>query len=237
MESAHNWQKRVLREQRRRFFQHRFVRLVKLHAVRHARRLIDHRRPELRDHFRHELLRVFSFGEHVRSRRKRFLRVFRRQRPQNPYHAVPPDQSQNIPHERFRDFFLRQRNALIERGQCVTKAAVGFPRHQGQRRVVRRNPGRLHDLAQTRLDVLRRDSLEIVSLATGLDRRRNLLELRRRENEHHVWRRLLQRLQERIERLAGQHVHFVDDIDFVPPHGRSEFHRLPEFADFVNAAV
>jgi hypothetical protein len=44
---------------------------------------------------------------------------------------------------------------------------------------------------------------------------RDLVRLGRREDELHVRRRLLERLQQRVEGLRGEHVHLVDDVDLV----------------------
>ena len=43
----------------------------------------------------------------------------------------------------------------------------------------------------------------------------HLPRIRRREDEVHVGRRLFERLQQGVEGLLGQHVHFVDDVDLV----------------------
>src|SRR5437879_489450 len=61
--------------------------------------------------------------------------------------------------------------------------------------------------------------MEIEALATAHDRRQNFLRFSRRENEFHVGWRLLQRFQKRVERGRGEHVHFVDDINFVARFG------------------
>ena len=97
----------------------------------------------------------------------------------------------------------------------ASRFAVRFPRHQRKRRFVCRNPRRLHHFPKTRLDIFRRNSFEIVTLTARLNRRWNFLQFRRRKNKNDARRRLFKRLQERVERLAGQHVYFVDDIDFI----------------------
>ena len=50
-------------------------------------------------------------------------------------------------------------------------------------------------------------------------------------------RRLFQRLEQGVKRLAGEHVDFVNDVDFEPASGRSNIGALPQSADFVDAAV
>ena len=50
-------------------------------------------------------------------------------------------------------------------------------------------------------------------------------------------RRFFQRLQEGVESFRRQHVHFVDDVDFLMPFGRHEFYRFPQGADIFDTAV
>ena len=53
--------------------------------------------------------------------------------------------------------------------------------------------------------------------------------LRRRENENRVFGRFFERFQKRVESLRREHMHFVDDIDFIfSAYGRI----LNFFADF-----
>ena len=47
------------------------------------------------------------------------------------------------------------------------------------------------------------------------DRRRHLVRVGRRQDEDDVRRRLLERLEQRVERRVGQHVHLVDEVDLV----------------------
>ena len=81
----------------------------------------------------------------------------------------------------------------------------------------------------------RRSPARCASIASGSIRRRSkrwqrdehrhrhLADLGGREDELHVRRRLLERLQQRVERRGAQHVHLVDDVDLEPrarPPGR-----------------
>ena len=49
--------------------------------------------------------------------------------------------------------------------------------------------------------------------------------------------RLLQRLEQGVERLARQHVHFIDDVDLVARPAGTRPHGLANLADFINAAI
>ena len=82
-----------------------------------------------------------------------------------------------------------------------------------------------------------RDLLELEVLAARQDRERQLPVVGRREQEDDVRRRLLQGLEERVPRLVGEHVHFVDDVDLVAVARRGVAHRLPQLPHRVDAAV
>ena len=83
----------------------------------------------------------------------------------------------------------------------------------------------------------RRDPVEIEALAAAHDRGQNFLWLGRRKNKFHMRRRLLQRLQKRVERGCGQHVHFVDDINFVARLRRRVAHVIAKLAHLLDAVV
>ena len=73
------------------------------------------------------------------------------------------------------------------------------------------------DPAQHLGDLLERRALEVEALAAVDDRRHDLVRLGGREDEDGVRRRLLERLQERVPGLAGEHVRLVEDVDLPAP--------------------
>ncbi len=81
------------------------------------------------------------------------------------------------------------------------------------------------------------DATEVEALAAGADGRGYLVRFRRREDEDDVRRRLLERLQEGIRGLGGEHVGFVEDVDLeVGATGRiADF--LAQVLDGIDAAV
>ena len=81
------------------------------------------------------------------------------------------------------------------------------------------------------------DQLEVVALAARQDRDRDLVDLGRREDELHVRRRLLERLQEGVPRRRREHVHLVDDVDLEAIARGAEAHALLEPAHLVDAVV
>ena len=58
------------------------------------------------------------------------------------------------------------------------------------------------------------NAAERVALTARENRRRQLFGRGRREDEHRLLRRLLERLEKRVRALFGEHVRFVDDVDF-----------------------
>ncbi len=61
-----------------------------------------------------------------------------------------------------------------------------------------------------------------------------LLRISRREQELDVRRRLLEGFQKRIERVSGQHVHFVHEIDLVAPASRRVLHVVQQLSRVVD---
>ena len=86
-------------------------------------------------------------------------------------------------------------------------------------------------------DLLERRALEVEALAAVDDRRHHLVRLGGGEDEGGVRRRLLERLQERVPGLAGEHVRLVEDVD-LPVAGCGDVaDPLAQVADVVDGAV
>ena len=104
---------------------------------------------------------------------------------------------------------------LIEQAERVAHRPGRLAGHQGQRRVGHLDALRLRDLTQPGDDLPEGHQLEVVPLDPRKDGRGQLLRICRGQEELDVARRLLQRLEQRVERGAAQHVDLVDDVDFV----------------------
>ncbi len=104
---------------------------------------------------------------------------------------------------------------LVEGGEGVAQAAVGRARDEHQRGVVRDDLLGVRDPAELVGDRPEADRLQLEDLRPRLDRRWHLLELGRRHHEEHVRRRLLERLEQGVERRPRQPVDLVDDEDLV----------------------
>ena len=126
---------------------------------------------------------------------------------------------------------------LVEYRQAIAGRAFGGTRDHGERGVVdldrfqSRDPGEMGD---QQLGV---DAPEVEALAARQHGDRHLADLGGGEDELHMRRRLLERLQKAVEGLRRQHVHFVDDVDLVARRHRRVAHLLDDLADVVDAGV
>ena len=126
---------------------------------------------------------------------------------------------------------------LLERPERVAERAGGRARQHAHRGVGDLDAllGR-HALQHAR-DLLERGALEVEAVAAVDDRGRHLVRLGRRQHEHHVLGRLLERLQERVPGRRREHVRLVEDVDALAALHRRERHVLAQLADVVDRVV
>ena len=93
------------------------------------------------------------------------------------------------------------------------------------------------DLREMRGQILERQPAEVEPLAAADDRGRHLVRLGGGQHEPHARRRLLEELQQRVERLAGQALRLVDDVDLLAALHRRGRRLLAQVARVVDAAV
>ena len=79
--------------------------------------------------------------------------------------------------------------------------------------------------------------MEIVPLASGQNRDGDLVHLRGSQDENHIGRRLLQRLEQGIEGPDGEHVHLVDNVNLVFSLSGGVGHLLDNIPDVGDAVV
>ena len=130
-----------------------------------------------------------------------------------------------------------ERNQLIERGKRVAHAALRPARDGEERIFVRMDRLLAADVLEPVDNLVRLDAAEVEALAARDDRREHLVALGRCEDELHIGRRLLQRLEERIPRRRGEHVAFIDDEDLVLRGGGLELHRLDDGTHILHLVV
>ena len=109
-------------------------------------------------------------------------------------------------------------------------------RHDLKRLLVEGEALLLADVAQTTDDVVVRNAVEVEALAARQDRLQDLLRIGSAQDKDDVTRRLLKRLEQRVERLRREHVDLVDDVNLVGAAHRGEAHRVDDFlAHIVHA--
>jgi hypothetical protein len=107
------------------------------------------------------------------------------------------DQAENLAHPRGADGALAEAQTLVQHGESVPHAPVRLPGDERQGVVVRRDPFGVDHLAQPRSDAGQSDAPEVETLQAGEHRcggSCDFLGLGRGEDEHYVWRRLLENL-------------------------------------------
>ncbi len=152
-------------------------------------------------------------------------------------HALRPGHAEQLLHHRPGQTVAAKREQLVEQRLGIAHRTCGTPGDDLQRLVVGLHFLRAHNGAQVRRDALGADQDEIEALAARQNRDRDFLNVRGRENELHVRRRLFQRLQQCVEGRNRQHVNFVDDVYLVMTARRARRNVLPQRPDVVDAVV
>ncbi len=126
---------------------------------------------------------------------------------------------------------------LVENRQRVAHRSVSLHRDDMQRLIINADalfPGNIPQLLH---DIVHRDTVEIISLATGKDGRENFVLLSRGEDENRVLRRFLEGFQESVEGRLRKHVDLVDDVDAVFADLRRDTDLVHEGLDVLDAVV
>ena len=147
------------------------------------------------------------------------------------------DRSDRIQHVFPADLPGPSGNALFQNAQAVADRTVRCLCDEAESALVDRDPPVAADLRESAPERLLGNTAKVHPHAPGQNRRRQLFGLRRAQDEHHVFRRFLQCLQQRVVRTGRQHVDFVHDIDFFTSDDRRIVHALAQFTDVVDAVV
>ena len=145
--------------------------------------------------------------------------------------------TQHVVHILDRDPVVGKRQQLFQQRLAISQRTGGAAGQQFQRVPVGVGPLGLDDLRQPLDDGRRFHRCKVVSLTPRQHRDGNLVRVGRAEDELHMLRWLLQRLEQGIEGLARQHVDFVDDVDLEPCPAGPHVHVGSQLADLVNAAI
>ena len=126
---------------------------------------------------------------------------------------------------------------LIQKRQRVAHRAFGRAGDQGERVGLGRDPLFSGDGLQMFGQQPGFDPPQIEALAAREHRDRHLADLGGGEDEFRVRGRLLERLQQRVERRRRKHVDFVEDVDLVTGTDRGVADRIVDLAHVVDAVV
>ncbi len=148
--------------------------------------------------------------------------------------AAAADQRQ---HDVLADLAGAEHRGLVQQRQRVADRTLRLARDRVRRLGRQRHALVLRDALEVLGDRLERDQMEVEPLAAPHDRGRHLVRLGGREHEPDARRRLLEHLQQRVERLARQPLRLVDDVDLLATLDRRGGRLLAEVARVVDAAV
>ena len=160
---------------------------------------------------------------------------------QEPDQLVLVYEAERIAHALRRDHSGSERKDLIGERERIAHRPVRRAREHPQRIRLGREALLLEHRGEPRTHIGGADPLEVMPLHAREHRGCCLLDLLRlggREHKDDARRRLLEDLQERIPRFAGEHMRFVDDVDLVAVGSGGSVHRpFAEVAGVIHAAV
>ncbi|KPY82369.1 Uncharacterized protein ALO94_05556 [Pseudomonas syringae pv. spinaceae] len=111
------------------------------------------------------------------------------------------------------DLAFTKGNRLIGEAHGIAHRTVGSAPEQPQRVIFKRHVFDAQHVGQMLDNALGRHVFQGKLQAARQNGRRQLLRISGGQNELDVGRRLFKRLEQGIERVAGEHVHFVDQVD------------------------
>ena len=136
-----------------------------------------------------------------------------------------------------RDLAGRMGDRLVEDRLGVAHRTVRGARDHGKCIVFGLDALDGADAGEVGLDQRRVDAPQVETLAARQDRDGNLADLGGGKDELHMRRRFLERLQQAVEGLVGQHVDLVDDVDLVARGNRRIADAVDNVANIVDAGV
>ena len=121
-------------------------------------------------------------------------------------------------------------DGLVSQAHGITHRAVGSTAEQPQGIRLERYVLGLQHVTQVLDHPLGAHVLQRELQAARQDGRRQLLRVGGGKDELDVGRRLFQRLEQGVERVGGEHVHFVDQVDLEAPTAWRVLHVIEKFA-------
>ena len=128
-------------------------------------------------------------------------------------------------------------DGLVEQAQRVAHAALGGDRNLAERAVVVRDVLGVEQRGEVFVYQPVGQARQVELQAARQDCHRDFARVRRREEELHMFGRLLQRFQQRVETVDRQHVHLVNQVDLEAPGAGGVLHIVEQFAHVVHAGA
>ena len=132
---------------------------------------------------------------------------------------------------------MAERGGLVKDGECVAHTAVGLLGNHGKCLFLVGDTLLLGHMLQVVYSITDGHPLEVVNLTTAEDSRQDFVLLRCGEDEDDVCGRLLKGLEESVEGGGGEHVHLVNDKDFITSELRWNARLLHERLDVLHGVV
>ncbi len=194
--------------------------------------------------YRHTVQHIEHFGQHAIPVRALFCQVTHRfqqsagvalqQRLQHAVHLTMVKGTEHGAHIGGQYLAFTKRNGLVGQAHGIAHRTVGSAPQQPQGIVFVRHVFGAQHVAQVLHHALRRHVFQRELQAPRQDGRRQLLRVGGGQDELDVGRRLFQRLQQGVEGVAGQHVHFVDQVDLEAPATGRVLHVVEQLAGILD---
>ena len=174
---------------------------------------------------------------HLVGYRQQCRAVLRGQRVQHADQIRLVERPQHALHRIQRDLAGSIGNGLIRERQGVAHRTVRALRQQTQRRRFEFDAFLPQNVIQMAHDMAGRHLLQVELQTARQHSHRNFLRIGRGQDEFDVLGGFFQRFQHGIERMIGEHVHFVDHVDLEARVGRRVHRLLQQLRHFVHAAI
>ncbi len=134
-------------------------------------------------------------------------------------------------------FRTAERHGLVENSEGIAHRSVRLTRNYMQRFIVYTDSFLVRYLPQIEHDIRNPDTVEVIRLASGQNRRQHLMLLGCREYEYRVCRRLLQCLEEGIERRRRKHMDLIYDVHAIFSNLRRYLYLISQGTDIIHSVV
>ena len=135
------------------------------------------------------------------------------------------------------DGATREADKLLEGGFGIAQTALGLAGEEDEGLIGYGNFLGLRDFAEVGDDERIGDAAEVEALAAGEDGGGEFLDFGGGKDEFYVGGRFFEGFEEGVEGFVGEHVDFVDDIDFEFSAGRGVGNAVAEFFDAFDSAI